>query len=502
MSEYPNYNISTSLKFSFSAAIIFYCVYFSFSTLAAEQVHKNQPPNVIFILIDELRYDEVTQGERQVFVNIPNIDALANKGTSFQNFYSVSTICSPNRASLLTGQYPAIHGVVDNTDRSQLSRQLPTFARALHKSGYETAFVGKWHMGNDPTPRPGFDFWAAIPGQGQLWNPEIWKDNQLRTIKGYVTDVLTNEALSFLRQPRNKPFMLYLSHKAIHPDAKQNQDSSVDLSFGMRYEAATRHRGLYKDNPVRVLPNVHSFEVDPPGKTVLSRAFVRKRSKENIAKWGSMLELDSRAETVRNRAEMLLSIDEGIGKIIEEIRHQGRLDNTIIIFTSDNGTSVGEHGITIERRLPYEGIIHLPLIVYYNGWQPIGGVSRNELVLNIDIAPTILEAAGIKPGATVQGDSLRPLLEGTKTEWRQSFLVEHRPDERPFSWVADMSYLMLRQNNLKYIHWLRYPDESELYDLSRDPYEQKNVMQNPDYKQMIPSLREEIRRLVLKARGL
>jgi len=460
-------------------------------------------PNVIVFLIDELRYDEVDKQTRQPFVRLPNIDRLAEEGISFSRFYSVSTICSPNRASLLTGQYPAMHGVVDNTDRTRLSRFLSTFPHTLQSHGYHTAFIGKWHMGNDATPRPGFDFWSAIPGQGQMWNPQIWKDDRLETVQGYVTDVLNDEALAFLRQPRTGPFLLYLSHKAIHPDAHQNADSSVDLNFGMRYEAAARHAGRYQDEPVRLPVAAQSFNKNPEGKPALARAFARKRSPENVKTWGALLELDAQKDTIRRRAEMLLSIDEGIGRILEELQRQGQLDNTLIIFTSDNGTNWGEHGLTLERRLPYEEVIHLPLIVYYKRWLSNGHPRVNDnLTLQIDIAPTVLAAAGVESDTTMQGRSLQPLLTGTVAQWRDSFLIEYQPDERPFSWLLDMSYVAVRQRNLKLIHWLRYPQEAELYDLANDPYEQHNVIDASAYAARLPALKKELNRLVLGSRDL
>jgi N-acetylglucosamine-6-sulfatase len=462
----------------------------------------DQRPNVIVFLIDELRYDEVDKSLRQSFVDLPHIDRLAEEGMLFSRFYSVSTICSPNRASLLTGQYPVMHGVVDNTDRSRLSRILSTFPRTLQRHGYDTAFVGKWHMGNDPTPRPGFTFWSALPGQGQLWNPQIWKAGRLQTVEGYVTDVLTDEALNFLRQPRTRPFLLYLSHKAIHPDAQQKADGSVDLNFGMRYEAAARHARRYQDEPVRLPVTTQSFRKDPVGKPVLARAFARKRSPESVDTWGTLLTLDAQKDTIRRRAEMLLSIDEGIGRILEELQRQGQLDDTLIIFTSDNATNWGEHGLTLERRLPYEDVIRLPLIVYYKHWLSEGRHVNDSLTLQIDLAPTVLAAAGIQPDAAMQGRSLQPLLTGMAAEWRDSFLIEHRPDERPFSWLLDMSYVAVRQHDLKLIHWLRYPEEAELYDLEKDPYEQHNVIHAPAYSDQLPALRKELNRLLLEARGL
>lgn len=463
---------------------------------------QREQPNIVVFLIDELRVDEIDRQTRQSFVRAPNIDRLADQGVSFSNFYAVSTICSPNRASLLTGQYPPVHGVVDNTDRSRLSHQLPTFASALHDNGYETAFVGKWHMGNDPTPRPGFDYWAAIPGQGRMWNPELWKDNKRQTVNGYVTDVLTDEAVSFLRKPRSKPFLLYLSHKAIHPDVHQNSDSSVDLSSGIRYEAAKRHQGAYQDESIAWPLHVRFAKKSLTGKPVLARALARKHNAENSQQWGSILSLDGQAQTLRDRAEMLLSIDESVGRVVSELRQQGALDNTLIIFTSDNGTNLGDHGLTLERRLPYETVINLPFILYYPPWQTQAEKANNALTLQVDIAPTILEAAGLMPLSSMQGQSFKSLLTQPKTPWRDSFLIEHRPDERPFLWLKDMSFLAVRWKDLKYIHWIQYPEEPELYDLAEDPLEMHNLIDSEKHQWALPVLQKELKKLLLESRRL
>lgn len=467
---------------------------------ATAQDEPGKRRNIIVFVIDELRYDEIGPG-RQSFLRTPNIDALADGGTSFRNYYAVAPICSPNRASMLTGQYPPIHGVVDNTDRTVLSKQLRTFATELSAAGYHTAHVGKWHMGNDPTPRPGFDFWVALPGQGRIENPEIWENGELHTVHGYVTDILTDRAIAFLEQPREAPFLLYFAHKAIHPDARQRADSSVDLDYGIRYIPAPRHDGIYAKEPVNRPPSVRELEADLAGKPVVRRALQRKRSKETVTKWGQLLDIDSRDDTIRKRAEMLLAIDDSVGRVIDVLRRQKQLQNTVIIFTSDNAGFLGEHGLTIERRLPYEEVIHLPLIVYYPGIDRPKRV-LNELVLSVDIAPTILDIAGDRPDYMIQGDSFLPLLTSSAKEWRNSFVIEHRPDERPFSWLSDLQYVAVRRHNLKLIRWLRYPKDDELYDLANDPYEQQNLYHDPAYTHWIPELNSELASLLLRSRGL
>jgi arylsulfatase A-like enzyme len=458
-------------------------------------------PNIIVIVVDDLRWDELgTAGHP--YLETPHVDRLASEGVWFSNAFHAAPLCSPNRASILTGQYPSRHGIIDNVARNRASHRLQTFARALQREGYETAFLGKWHMGNDPTPRPGFDYWAAIPGQGRTVDPELYEDGRLHTVEGYITDVLTDRAVGFIERDRAGPFLLYIGHKAIHPDARQLDDGSVDLSVPARYVPAPRHLGRYEEKVFPRRANVISSLDELADKPALRRALLNKSSPEMIRMFGeSELDPGTSEETIQRRAEMLLAVDEGLGRIVEALDRRGILDETFVLFTSDNGFFYGEHGLSIERRLPYEESIRTPLLVRYPAVADAG--SRiDDLVVSVDIAPTVLEIAGVPIGDHIQGESLVPLLQGSATDWRESVLIEFYTYENPFPWLLDMDYRAIRTSRYKYIHWMQHPDENELYDLVEDPYETRNLIDDPRLAGVLRDLRTEMAAAVLDAMQL
>ena len=205
------------------------------------------PPNILVVVVDDLRWNDIGVAGHP-FVQTPAIDRLAREGAMFDNAFATTPLCSPARASILTGLYTHAHGITDNTDHSAESHQLPTFARNLQRAGYTTGFIGKWHMGNDETRRPGFDYWAALRGQGEAIDPFLNDGFSTAQVEGYVTDVLTDHAVAFLEQPRAGPFMLFLARKALHPNVRQLDDgSTAAVEPGQRagFIPAERHRGLF-----------------------------------------------------------------------------------------------------------------------------------------------------------------------------------------------------------------------------------------------------------------
>lgn len=467
---------------------------------AVEQRAHGPRPNVIVIVVDDLRWDEFGAAGHP-YVQTPHIDRLADEGVMFTNAFHAVPLCSPNRASILTGQYPSRHGIIDNVARSRASHRLQTFPMALHEQGYETAFLGKWHMGNDPTPRPGFDYWVGLPGQGRTVDPLLYENGTLRAVGGYVTDILTDRAVAFLEQPRNGPFFLYLAHKAIHPDARQLDDGSVDLDYPSAYIPAPRHRGRYEGKVFPRRPNVVESPAELTGKPALRRALAYRASDDITREFGGILDPGTSEETIRRRAEMLLAVDDGLGRIMATLERQGSLDRTAILLTSDNGFFYGEHGLSLERRLPYEESIRNPLLLRY---PPLveSPARHGELVLSVDIAPTVLELTGTPVGEQIQGRSLVPLLQEEEPAWRQSMLVEFYTYENPMPWLMDMDYRAVRTRRHKYIHWMQHPALDELYDLQDDPYELRNLIDEPDLAGVRRQLRSELRRLVLDAMGL
>ncbi|NNM35285.1 MAG: sulfatase-like hydrolase/transferase, partial [Gemmatimonadetes bacterium] len=416
--------------------------------------------------------------------------------------YHAVPLCSPNRATLLTGQYPSRHGVIDNVARNLLSHELETFPRALQSEGYRTAFLGKWHMGNDPTPRPGFDHWVGLPGQGRSTDPELFEDGRLHEVEGYTTDLLTERALAFIEeQPDEQPWLVYLSHKAVHPDIQQLDDGSVDPNSSLGYVPADRHRGRYESAVFDRRPNVVDSPDDLEGKPAIRRALATRASPDITQQFGGILDPGTSEETIRRRAEMLLAVDEGLGRIVERLEGSGALDRTLVVFTSDNGFFFGEHGLSLERRLPYEESIRNPLIVRYPPLVP-GGSRPEALVVSADLAPTILEIAGVPVPESVQGHSLLPVMMGDPGDWRTSLLVEFYTYESPMPWLLDMDYRMVRTERHKYIHWTHHPDLDELYDLIDDPFEMSNLIEEPGLEGLREELREELGRLTLEAMGL
>jgi N-acetylglucosamine-6-sulfatase len=467
---------------------------------ARDAAAAGPPPNIVVIVVDDLRWDEFGAAGHP-YVQTPNIDRLAAEGTWFVNAFHAVPLCSPNRASLLTGQYPSRHGIIDNVARSLASHGLATFPRTLQEHGYETAFIGKWHMGNDPTPRPGFDYWVGLPGQGRTVDPQLFEDGRLREVPGYVTDLLTDRAVAFVSRARDRPFLLYLAHKAVHPDARQLDDGSIDMARPSAYIPAARHQGRYERETFPRRPNVVASPDELADKPALRRALAYRASADITRMFGSILDPGTSEETIRRRAEMLLAVDEGLGRILEALAAQGALDRTMIVLTSDNGFFFGEHGLSLERRLPYEESIRNPLLLRY---PPLAAAGRRvaELVLSVDLAPTVLEVAGAPIGGHVQGRSLVPLLTGDARGWRESILVEFYTYENPMPWLVDMDYRALRTDRYKYVHWMQHPDLDELYDLETDPYEQRNLVDDPGTAGLRRALRAELGRLVLEAMGL
>jgi N-acetylglucosamine-6-sulfatase len=466
-------------------AIALWILFAPLAVAAAEQ------PNVVVIVVDDMRFDDFAAGG-QDFVSTPNIDRLAAEGAMFTNAFTTSPLCSPARASLLTGQYAHNHGIVDNTDRAAQSHQLVTFPQAMQQGGYDTAFIGKWHMGSDGSRRPGFDTWVSLIGQGVNVNPEIIVgEAEKQTVEGHVSDVFTSYAVDFIAQERDKPFLLYLAHKALHPNPR------LGLLEG-GYIAAERHRGQYAGASVVRRP---SAGVPPTDKPALMRPL------EGLPPLG--LDTATTDRTIRYRMEMMLGVDESVGSLVESLEQTGVLDNTVIIFTSDHGYFYGEHGLNPQRRLAYEETARIPLLIRYPDLAGAGTVIE-QLVLNLDIAPTVLEIGRQRPGAHVDGQSLLPLLDDPGRPLQSSFLIEYQTEpsdylggarrdsetRSEFERILDMGYNAVRTSRYKYIQYTQLENMDELYDLDRDPYEMNNLFNSPDAAGVQDDMQAELARLL------
>jgi N-acetylglucosamine-6-sulfatase len=447
-----------------------------------------RPPNIVFIVVDDMRWDDFAAGGHP-FIETPNMDRLAREGVRFLNAFATTPLCSPSRASLLTGQDARTHGIIDNTARP--SHDLPVFPIDLQRAGYTTGFFGKWHMGNDASPRPGFNRWVALPGQGEAVDPHVNIDGQPQQLKGYVTDLLTDHVDEFIRNASKagKPFLAYLAHKAIHPNITQRDDGSLvtvsDQPGG--FVAADRHRGRYKGLAMPRRPNAFKAPVDKP-------ALMRKI--------GALPPLGRETATtddeIRGRLEMLLAVDDSLGRIMTALEKASALDNTVIVFTSDHGYFYGEHGLNEERRLAYEETIRIPLVIRYPRLAAAGSTPA-QMVLTIDLAPTLLEAAGLQPGPDIQGRSLVPVLKQEAREWRSSFLVEYFSDT-VFPRIRNMGYVAARTARHKYIQYRELRGMDELYDLESDPFEETNLIDRPEAREVLTRMQSELRGLLEQTR--
>lgn len=418
-------------------------------------------PNIVFVLVDDLRWDELGCTGHP-FAQTPHADRIARDGANFRNAFATTPLCSPSRASFLTGQYPHRHGIVDNTDRRARSHQLITWPRLLHDNGYETSFIGKWHMGNDDSPRPGIDHWISFPGQGESTDPLINDNGKSSRVKGYITDILSQHAVDFVSRKRSKPFCLYLAHKAIHPNIQQAADGSVN-STGTAEEfiVADRHKQLYAGARI---PHRGNYAKAPQRKPALEQKI------PGLAPLSAKTGTDD--ATILNRARMTKAIDEGLGEILEAVRRTGREEDTMVVYTSDHGYFYGEHGLNAERRLAYEETIRIPLLMRYPRMAK-SGLRPSQLALSIDIAPTMLELAGAAPPSDLQGASLAPILRGGSPKWREDVLIEYYSDT-VFPRILKMGYRAVRTDRWKYIHYRELEGADELYDLKSDPFELDN----------------------------
>jgi arylsulfatase A-like enzyme len=439
-------------------------------------------PNIVFVLVDDMRWDDLGAAGHP-FIETPHMDRLASEGARFTNAFATTPLCSPSRASFLTGQYPHTNGIIDNTARE--SHALPVFPLELQKAGYRTGFFGKWHMGNDDSPRPGFDHWVAMPGQGEAIDPSLNVDGKRVQDKGYTTDLLTDYVERFIDRPGDAPFLVYLAHKAIHPNVIQNDDGSLTPLAGQPggFVAAERHRGRYQGRPMPRRANAFVPPLDKPA--LLQRI-------PGLAPLGKATATTD--EEIRGRLEMLLGVDDSLGRIVAVLARKGLLDDTMVVFTSDHGYFYGEHGLNEERRLAYEETIRIPLIVRFPRLAAAGS-TPGEMTLSIDLAPTLLEVAGLTPGAAIQGRSLVPVLRGTPEGWRESFLIEYFSDT-VFPRIRTMGYSAVRTARHKYIRFRELQGMDELYDLEADPYEMTNLIGRPEARDLLPRMQAELQQLL------
>jgi arylsulfatase A-like enzyme len=441
-------------------------------------------PNVVVILTDDMRWDAMSVAGHP-YLKTPHIDRLAAEGVRFKNAFCTTSLCSPSRASLLSGVYAHTHGVRDNFTEFPADR--PNFPRALQAAGYQTAYVGKWHMGEgNDEKRPGFDYWVSHKGQGKYYDTEFNVDGERQVKPGYYTHVVTDLAIDWLKRPRTQPFLLMLGHKAPHsfyvPEPKySNTFAQVDIAYPESALALDGKPGWIKE---------------------------RRATWHGI--YGPLFEWrktfpDERPEGVKDFAAMtraywgtIQSVDDSVGRLYDALKASGQLDQTIVIFMGDNGLLNGEHGM-VDKRTMHEASIRIPLIMRYPELVPPDRRKVvDEMVLTLDIAPSVLELCGQPRLKGIHGRSFKTLVAKGDPAWRKSFLYEYNY-ERQFPYTPNVRGV--RTDRWKYMHYPHGNGGSdrhmaELYDLKKDPEERENLIHEPSHSLVLRSLRIDLERLL------
>lgn len=432
----------------------------------AQPAKEARPRNIVFVLVDDLRYDGL--GFLQPgLLKTPNIDRMAKEGTYFPNAVVTSSLCSPSRATILTGQTARNHGIVDNNDSSEAG--LTYFPSYLRQAGYQTAFFGKWHMGaSTDAPRPGFDKWVSFIGQGNYWpskvntgqsSPNLNVDGKTVPQKGYITDELTDYAMDWLTKERDpkKPFFLYLSHKGVHSDPlppPRYVHQYDKAKFTLPASAANTPQNnagkpLWVQNQRNTWHGIDFFyNADVP-----------------------------MTEYLKYYYGTLSAIDDSLGRVMDYLRKNHLEKDTLVVFTSDNGYMIGEHGL-IDKRNAYEASIRVPLVVWEPGTVPAGKVNDGR-IRNLDFAPTFLDVAGAPRPPQFEGTSAWKLWEGVQpvSAWKPGdFTYEYYWE---YNFPMTPTTFAIERDRLKYIQYYGVYDTEELYDLKSDPDEMHNLIDDP-----------------------
>ena len=457
--------------------ILLIAILFSLNLLSQETEKK---PNFLFVLVDDQPYDAVGFSNRYPFLKTPNIDKLAKEGVNVKNFFVTQSICSPSRASFLTGTYPHIHGVNQNNKYVDPDwTNYAPYSKHLQSSGYETAHIGKIHMAwkrGKEHIRPGFDYWFSFIGQGQYFNPKVNDNGRETQIEGYMTDILTDKTVDWLVNKRDpdKPFSLNLWHKAVHE----------------KHLPAPRHEDLFQDDPLPEPPfdtHKETFKGKPEWLRRKTYGF-KWNENDKIPEELPEITWPINKHKYMQLLRSLIAVDESLGKVIKTLEEIGELENTVIIYSSDNGYFMGEHTF-IDKRLAYENSMRVPMIIRYPKLISKSSVV-DEQCLNIDIAPTILDLAGVNKPSYMQGESMLKLISGKKDKsWRKSMLFEYYVDD---AWpYAGPNQVAVRTNEYKLIDNFLEDDIDELYDLKNDPGEMTNLINDSSYDLVEKELREE-----------
>ncbi|MCH1441774.1 MAG: sulfatase [Rubripirellula sp.] len=439
-----------------------------------------KPRNVVFVLTDDHRYDAMGFMGHP-FLETPHLDSLASNGVHLKNAFVTTSLCSPSRASILTGLYTHKHRVIDN------NRLVPEgtlfFPQYLQQAGYKTGFIGKWHMGGaHDDPRPGFDHWISFRGQGNYLPPgpkyTLNVNGERVKQKGYITDELTDYAVEWLEEQKDdeKPFFLYLSHKAVHAN----------------FTPAKRHEDRYKNADLSFLPR---------GKNISASQDAPRWVRDQRNSWHGIdfsYHSDRGLDYLYRRyCESVLAVDDSVGRVLQQLKDMGIHDETLVVYMGDNGFMWGEHGL-IDKRVSYEASIRVPMMMQCPDLYEGGKVVEN-VIGNIDIGPTILHAAGLGTPDYMDGVSFLDLPNQPEMDWRDYFLYVYYWEK---NFPQSPTQFALRGDRFKYITYYGLWDVDELYDLKTDPGETNNLINNPDYKSVAKDLENRLYAMLGDAGGM
>jgi Arylsulfatase A and related enzymes len=468
--------------------LLFVALCLVYAGVRAEDGQKTggKPYNVVFILSDDHRYDFMGFMKKVPGLETPHMDRMAREGAHLENAFVSTALCSPSRASILTGQYAHTHTIVDNN--APMPEGLTFFPQYLQEKGYKTGFFGKWHMGNEGSGKqPGFDQWVSFRGQGVYYSPTFnINGKEVKQPEGsYTTDLLTDYAIDWLNTlEEDQPFFLYLSHKGVHAE----------------FQPAERHKGTYHDMPIITPPSMYLTATDSSKRVGRETPYDGPVNREGIPEWvrkqryswhgvdymydGSIAFEDF----YRQYCETLRSVDESIGEVMAWLEEQGLAENTLVIYMGDNGFLFGEHGL-IDKRNAYEASMRVPLLA----WAPqlIKPQTRiPEMIMNVDIAPTVLDLVGMEKPEQMQGYSFLPLLKGQPvSDWRDKVYYEYYWE---WAFPQTPTIFSVRTDRYKYIFNHGLWDANELYDLENDPHEMNNLIRDPASHEIAGQLKKEL----------
>ncbi len=456
-----------------------------------------QPPNIIFVMTDDHTHGQMSITDNPL-IDTPNLDRLGKEGVWFKNAFCTNSLCAPARATILTGTLSNVNGILGNSESKdrieRLDPELPTFPQLLQQAGYQTGIVGKWHLPHDPR---GFDYSCILPGQGLYFDPDMIENGERKQFKGYVTDIITDLALDYMDGlDKRKPFCLVYQHKGPHRP----------------FTPAPRHKDLHSDKD---FPYPETFDDDYSTRLIAGKAADMKFEQSIARDYGDALNGMTEREKklwlyqrfVKDHYRAVQSIDEGLGRVLDYLDEEGLSDNTLVIYTTDNGFYLGEYG-WYDKRFMYEPSLRIPFLLRYPNEVSAGQVDE-RMIMNIDVAPTLLDYAGIEIPEVMQGESLKPLLSGKAAEWRDHIYYSYYEN----SWtlkdftqedLSDPSFNFftahrigphrgIRSDRYKLIEYYSDQEYWEFFDLETDPNELNNRYVDSEYKDIIDRMTEQLR---------